>query len=36
MGLTDVLGGLMGRTAPKTGDPLMDTLLPMLVKTSAG
>jgi uncharacterized protein YidB (DUF937 family) len=35
MGLTDVLGGLMGRKAPKTGDPLMDTLLPMLLKDGA-
>jgi hypothetical protein len=28
MGLTDVLVGLTGRKAPKTGNPLMDTLSP--------
>ena len=31
----DVLGGLMGRKTPKTGDPLMDALLPMLLKGGA-
>jgi uncharacterized protein YidB (DUF937 family) len=30
-----MLGGLTGRRAPKTGDPLMDTLLPMLLKGGA-
>lgn len=35
MGLVDMLGGLTGRRAPKTGDPLMDTLLPMLLKGGA-
>jgi uncharacterized protein YidB (DUF937 family) len=28
----DILGGLMGKTAPKTGNPLLDSLLPMLLK----
>jgi hypothetical protein len=35
MGLTDVLGGLMGREAPKTGNPLTDRLLLMLLKRGA-
>ena len=32
MGLMDILGGLLGRKAPKSGNPLMDALLPMLLK----
>ncbi|MDG2232898.1 MAG: YidB family protein [Ilumatobacter sp.] len=35
MGLMDVLGGLTGSKAPKSGDPLMDALLPMLRKGGA-
>lgn len=35
MGLMDMLGGLMGRKAPKSGNPLMDALLPMLLKGGA-
>jgi uncharacterized protein YidB (DUF937 family) len=31
----DVLGGLTGPKAPKSGDPLMDALLPMLRKGGA-
>jgi len=31
----DVLGGLTGSKAPKSGDPLMDALLPMLRKGGA-
>jgi len=31
MGLMDMLGGLMGRRTPKTGNPIMDALLPMLL-----
>lgn len=27
-----MLGGLMGKKAPKSGNPLLDTLLPMLLK----
>jgi len=30
-----MLGGLIGRRAPKTGNPLMDALLPMLFKGGA-
>lgn len=30
-----MLGGLMGRKAPKTGNALMDALLPMLLKGGA-
>ena len=30
-----MLGGLMGRRAPKSGNPLMDALLPMLLKGGA-
>jgi uncharacterized protein YidB (DUF937 family) len=32
MGLMDTLAGLGGRKMPKSGDPLMDALLPMLLK----
>lgn len=32
MGLMDIVGGLLGRKAPKSGNPLMDSLLPMLMK----
>ncbi len=32
MGVMDVLGGLLGRKAPKSGNPLLDALLPMLLK----
>lgn len=32
MGLMDSLSGLLGRGAPKSGNALMDTLLPMLMK----
>ncbi|MEL6893797.1 MAG: YidB family protein [Actinomycetota bacterium] len=32
MGLMDLVGGLLGRRAPKSGNPLMDSLLPMLLK----
>ncbi|MDC3332196.1 YidB family protein [Ilumatobacter sp.] len=35
MGLMDVLGGLTGSKAPKSGDPLMDALLLMLRKGGA-
>jgi hypothetical protein len=35
MGLTDVLGGLMGREATKTGNPRMDTPLSMLLEGGA-
>ncbi len=35
MALMDMLGGLMERRAPKTGNSLMDTLLPMLLKGGA-
>ena len=35
MGLMDMLGGLMGRRAPKSGNPIMDALLPMLMKKGA-
>jgi uncharacterized protein YidB (DUF937 family) len=35
MGLMDVLGGLTGPKAPKSGDPLMDALLPMMRKGGA-
>ena len=35
MGRRDVLGGLTGSKAPKSGDPLMDALLPMLRKGGA-
>ncbi len=35
MGLMDMLGGLMGKKAPKSGNPLMDALLPMLLKGGA-
>jgi len=31
----DVLGGLTGSKAPKSGDPLMDALLPMMRKGGA-
>jgi uncharacterized protein YidB (DUF937 family) len=31
----NMLGGLMGRKAPKSGNPLMDALLPMLLKGGA-
>jgi len=31
----DMLGGLMGRRMPKTGNALMDALLPMLLKGGA-
>ncbi len=30
-----MLGGMMGRKAPKSGNPLMDALLPMLLKGGA-
>jgi uncharacterized protein YidB (DUF937 family) len=32
MGLMDTLGGLGARKMPKSGNPLMDALLPMLLK----
>ena len=35
MRLLDMLGGLMGRKAPKSGNPLMDALLPMLLTGGA-
>jgi len=35
MGFIDMLGGLMGRRRPKSGDPLMDALLSMLLKGGA-
>jgi uncharacterized protein YidB (DUF937 family) len=35
MGLMDILGGLMGKKAPKTGNALLDSLLPMLLKGGA-
>ncbi len=35
MGLMDILGGLMGKKAPKTGNSLLDSLLPMLLKGGA-
>ena len=35
MGLMDMLGGLLGRKAPKSGNPLMDALVPMLMKGGA-
>jgi uncharacterized protein YidB (DUF937 family) len=35
MGIMDMLGGLLGRKAPKSGNPLMDSLLPMLLKGGA-
>lgn len=35
MGIMDMLGGLLGRRAPKTGNPLMDSLLSMLLKGGA-
>lgn len=35
MALMDMLGGLLGRKAPKSGNPLMDALLPMLLKGGA-
>lgn len=35
MGLMDMLGGLMGRRSPKSGDAIMDALLPMLMKKGA-
>jgi uncharacterized protein YidB (DUF937 family) len=31
----DIFGGLLGRKAPKSGNPLLDTLLPMLLKGGA-
>lgn len=31
MGLMDIVGGLMGRRSPKTGNSIMDALLPMLL-----
>jgi uncharacterized protein YidB (DUF937 family) len=31
----DILGGLMGRKAPKSGNSLLDSLLPMLLKGGA-
>ena len=30
-----MLGGLLGRRAPKSGNPLMDSLMPMLLKGGA-
>ena len=35
MGLMDILGGLMGKKTPKTGNALLDSLLPMLLKGGA-
>lgn len=35
MRLMNMLGGLFGRRAPKSGNPLMDALLPMLFKGGA-
>jgi uncharacterized protein YidB (DUF937 family) len=35
MGLMDMLGGLLGRKAPKSGNGLLDSLLPMLLKGGA-
>jgi uncharacterized protein YidB (DUF937 family) len=35
MGLMDMLGGLLGRKAPKTGNGLLDALLPKLMKGGA-
>lgn len=35
MGLMDMIGGMLGRKAPKSGNPLLDTLLPMLLKGGA-
>lgn len=32
MGIMDIVGGLLGRKAPKSGNALMDSLLPMLMK----
>ncbi|MEM9040590.1 MAG: YidB family protein [Actinomycetota bacterium] len=32
MGLMDLIGGLLGRSAPKSGNSLLDSLLPMLLK----
>lgn len=32
MALMDIIGRFLGRSAPKSGDALMDTLLPMLMK----
>ena len=35
MGLMDTVGGLLGPKAPKSGNALMDSLLPMLLKGGA-
>lgn len=35
MGLMDIVGGLLGRKAPKSGNPLLDSLMPMLLKGGA-
>jgi uncharacterized protein YidB (DUF937 family) len=35
MGLMDMLGGLTGRHSPKSGNAIMDALLPMLTKKGA-
>ena len=35
MGLIDMVGGLFGHRSPKSGDPLMDALLPMLMNKGA-
>lgn len=32
MALMDLIGKFLGRSGPKSGNPLMDTLLPMLTK----
>jgi uncharacterized protein YidB (DUF937 family) len=36
MGLMNMLGGLLGRKAPKSGNGLLDSLLPMLLKGGGG
>ena len=36
MGLMDLVGGMLGRSSPKSGNPLMDALLPTLMKQGAG
>ena len=35
MGLMDMVGGLLGNKTTKTGNPLMDAVLPMLMKGGA-
>jgi uncharacterized protein YidB (DUF937 family) len=35
MGLMDIVGGLLGRKAPKSGNALLDSLMPMLLKGGA-